>query len=105
MSAGVPINDVQRVMGHEQASTTLDRYTHRSPDGNRRVLGGLAVFSPLRSPRMAPTPRRGNAVTWVEVMGIEPTASSMRPKRPAQPRPVLTRAFAAAGDASGDGVP
>jgi integrase len=25
---GVPINLVQRVMGHEQASTTLNRYTH-----------------------------------------------------------------------------
>jgi hypothetical protein len=41
----VSVNDVQRVMGHEQASTTLDRFTHPSPDGNRRVLGGLDAFS------------------------------------------------------------
>ncbi|MBQ1020663.1 tyrosine-type recombinase/integrase [Micromonospora sp. D93] len=35
---GVPINLVQRVMGHEQASTTLNRYTH-TPDGyTARVL-------------------------------------------------------------------
>lgn len=36
------MNIVQRVMGHEQASTTLNRYTH-TPDGyDQRVL---AVFS------------------------------------------------------------
>ncbi|MET8089657.1 tyrosine-type recombinase/integrase [Micromonospora sp. NPDC005220] len=41
---GVPINLVQRVMGHEQASTTLNRYTHtpdhyaaRVPRGVRRL--------------------------------------------------------------------
>ena len=28
ISDGVPINDVQRVMGHEQAFTTLNMYTH-----------------------------------------------------------------------------
>lgn len=28
VSDGVPINEVQRLLGHEQASTTLDRYTH-----------------------------------------------------------------------------
>jgi hypothetical protein len=50
VSAGVPINDVQRDMGHEQASTTLDRSTHRSPDGNRRVLEGLDAFSLLPPP-------------------------------------------------------
>jgi integrase len=32
VSDGVPVNVVQRVMGHEQASTTLNRYTHTSPD-------------------------------------------------------------------------
>lgn len=31
-SDGVPVNIVQTVMGHEQASTTLNRYTH-TPDG------------------------------------------------------------------------
>ncbi|MEU6075837.1 tyrosine-type recombinase/integrase [Micromonospora sp. NPDC047074] len=35
---GVPINLVQRVMGHEQASTTLNRYTHTPDDYAARVL-------------------------------------------------------------------
>jgi len=45
ISSGVPVNDVQRVMGHEQASTTLNRYTHPSADGDRRVRRALADFS------------------------------------------------------------
>jgi integrase len=45
VSDGVPVNDVQRVMGHEQASTTLDRYTHSSRDRDQRVLGAFADFS------------------------------------------------------------
>jgi integrase len=44
VTEGVPINDVQQVMGHEQASTTLDRYTHSAPGRNERVLGALADF-------------------------------------------------------------
>ena len=35
---GVPINLVQRVMGHERASTTLNRYTHTPDDYAARVL-------------------------------------------------------------------
>ena len=35
---GVPINLVQRVMGHEQASTTLNRYTHTPADYAARIL-------------------------------------------------------------------
>jgi integrase len=31
ISEGVPVNVVQAVMGHEQASTTLNRYTHVPP--------------------------------------------------------------------------
>jgi integrase len=42
VSSGVPVNDVQRVMGHEQASTTLNRYTHGSGDRDARVLGAFA---------------------------------------------------------------
>ena len=34
---GVPVNVVQRVMGHERSSTTLDLYTRRS-DGEGRIL-------------------------------------------------------------------
>jgi integrase len=45
VSDGVPINDVAKVMGHEQTSTTLDRYTHASKDRDRRVLGAFAAFS------------------------------------------------------------
>ncbi|WP_243709424.1 tyrosine-type recombinase/integrase [Micromonospora sp. 15K316] len=29
---GVPVNVVRRVLGHEKASTTLDRYTHTPDD-------------------------------------------------------------------------
>ena len=32
---GVPPNMVQRVMGHERASTTLDLYTRRTDDADR----------------------------------------------------------------------
>jgi integrase len=34
---GVPINMVQRVMGHERATTTLDLYTRRTDDQARIV--------------------------------------------------------------------
>ncbi|MEU7779465.1 tyrosine-type recombinase/integrase [Micromonospora parva] len=34
---GVPVNVVQRVVGHEKASTTLDRYTHTPEDYADRV--------------------------------------------------------------------
>jgi integrase len=47
VSEGVPINDVQQVMGHERASTTLNMYTHAADemDSRRRVLGAFAAFS------------------------------------------------------------
>ncbi|GAA4860648.1 hypothetical protein GCM10023403_26310 [Pseudonocardia benzenivorans] len=32
---GVPPNMVQRVLGHERSSTTLDLYTRRTDDGDR----------------------------------------------------------------------
>ncbi|MEH1055991.1 tyrosine-type recombinase/integrase [Micromonospora sp. CPCC 206171] len=38
---GVPVNLVQRVMGHEQASTTLNRYTHTPDDYAARVLAAF----------------------------------------------------------------
>ncbi|MBN1461485.1 MAG: tyrosine-type recombinase/integrase, partial [Armatimonadetes bacterium] len=38
VSDGVPINDVAKVMGHEQTSTTLNRYTHSTAERDRRVL-------------------------------------------------------------------
>ncbi|MEV4522662.1 site-specific integrase [Micromonospora tulbaghiae] len=45
VSSGVPVNIVQAVMGHEQASTTLNRYTHTPADFHesvRKVFGGFA---------------------------------------------------------------
>lgn len=32
---GVPVNMVQRVMGHERSATTLDLYTRRTDNGDR----------------------------------------------------------------------
>ncbi|WP_446217935.1 tyrosine-type recombinase/integrase [Micromonospora sp. IBHARD004] len=40
---GVPINLVQRVMGHEQASTTLNRYTHTPADYAARILDAFTL--------------------------------------------------------------
>lgn len=37
---GVPVNMVQRVMGHERSSTTLDLYTRRTDD-HSRILQAL----------------------------------------------------------------
>ena len=45
VSDGVPINDVAKVMGHEQTSTTLNRYTHSTAERDRRVLASFAAFS------------------------------------------------------------
>ncbi|WKU08768.1 tyrosine-type recombinase/integrase [Micromonospora sp. HUAS LYJ1] len=45
VSDGVPINDVAKVMGHEQTSTTLNRYTHSTGERDRRVLASFAAFS------------------------------------------------------------
>jgi integrase len=37
---GVPVNMVQRVMGHERSATTLDLYTRRTDD-HGRILQAL----------------------------------------------------------------
>ena len=37
VSCGLPVNDVQRVMGHENASTTLELYTHQSGHADQRA--------------------------------------------------------------------
>lgn len=42
---GTPINLVQAVMGHEQASTTLDRYTHTPSGHGERIRAVFADFS------------------------------------------------------------
>lgn len=46
ISAGVPVNDVARIMGHEHMSTTLDRYTHSTNDRFGRVRD-VFVADPL----------------------------------------------------------
>ncbi|MEO3923876.1 tyrosine-type recombinase/integrase [Micromonosporaceae bacterium B7E4] len=57
---GVPINLVQRVMGHEQASTTLNRYTHTPDDYADRVRRTFAddslTFDPPEPPEESDEP-------------------------------------------------
>lgn len=48
VSDGVPVNIVQTIMGHEQASTTLNRCTH-TPDGyEQRVLAAFEASADFR---------------------------------------------------------
>lgn len=55
---GVPINVIQRVMGHANASTTLNRYTHAPTDYEDRVR---AVFQPSADdPLTFPAPNDPN---------------------------------------------
>lgn len=44
VSDGTPVNDVQRIMGHERPSTTLDLYTHATSDFDHRVYGAFADY-------------------------------------------------------------
>jgi integrase len=56
VSDGVPVNVVQAVMRHEQASTTLNRYTHVPADTHARVRAALnapAAYSPPAGVRAA----------------------------------------------------
>ena len=41
---GLPLNTIARVMGHEQISTTLDRYTHAFASGADKVRDSFADF-------------------------------------------------------------
>jgi integrase len=43
VSTGVPVNVVQAVMGHEQASTTLNRYTHTPADFHRLIRAAFTA--------------------------------------------------------------
>jgi integrase len=52
---GVPPNMVQRVMGHERASTTLDLYTRRTDDSTR-ILRALNDEDPDDGVAGAPVP-------------------------------------------------
>jgi integrase len=46
VSDGVPINDAQRLLGHERPSTTLDLYTHYQRELDPRVGELFAEFLP-----------------------------------------------------------
>jgi site-specific recombinase XerD len=45
ITSGVPVPDVQRVMGHERPTTTLAIYTHVQGGSQERVSDALAAFS------------------------------------------------------------
>jgi integrase len=53
VSAGVPINDTQRLMGHSRPSTTLDLYTHAQRSLDSKV-GELFADFPLTLGRDEP---------------------------------------------------
>ncbi|MEU1808391.1 tyrosine-type recombinase/integrase [Micromonospora aurantiaca (nom. illeg.)] len=57
---GVPINLVQRVMGHKQASTTLNRYTHTPGDYAARVLAAFDGSAASLLPPTLETPPRSD---------------------------------------------
>jgi integrase len=43
VTEGLPVNVVRKVLGHEQASTTLDIYTHTPDDYEQRVIDALSA--------------------------------------------------------------
>jgi integrase len=45
ISRGVPVNDVARVLGHSQITTTLNRYTHVLPNPESRIRSVFDDFS------------------------------------------------------------
>ncbi|WP_281388940.1 tyrosine-type recombinase/integrase [Kribbella qitaiheensis] len=58
ITSGVPVPDMQRVMGHERATTTLAIYTHVQGDSQERILDALAAFSLLTRPEVDRTGTR-----------------------------------------------
>jgi integrase len=64
VSDGVPINDVAKVMGHEQTSTTLNRYTHPTRDRDRRVLATFAAFSLPPATEWGRETEEGHSEEW-----------------------------------------
>lgn len=63
VSNGVPVNIVQAVMGHEQASTTLNRYTHTPADFHRLIRG---VFTPSADDSLTTDEKRRSIGDGVE---------------------------------------
>jgi hypothetical protein len=84
VSEGVPVNMVQAVMGHEQASTTLNRYTHVPADIPRSRAGraecARRLFAACRRPGSRRQPLGEDADLHrcvVGVTGFEPVASAV----------------------------
>ncbi|MEV6373813.1 tyrosine-type recombinase/integrase [Micromonospora musae] len=72
---GVPINLVQRVVGYEQASTTLNRYTQTPDDYATRVPNAFTLPTDdlLTTARETPSAGsldedEGGVVTWAAVL-------------------------------------
>ena len=67
VTGGAPINDVQTVMGHEKASTTLNLYTHQAKGRDGRLLdildGPAASSLPDSGERDADQEPRGEGAT------------------------------------------
>ena len=77
VSDGVPVNDVQRVMGHEQATTTLNLYTHSSGGVSERVRNTFDAFRCLREIISL----EATMNVRVGLSGLEPLTSSLSGKR------------------------
>ncbi|WP_239313509.1 site-specific integrase [Frankia sp. Cj3] len=56
VSEGVPVNVVQVALGHERASTTLNRYTHRPADYEDRLRSALTDCDPVTETGSADDP-------------------------------------------------
>src|SRR3954470_6034576 len=75
VSDNVPVNIVQRLMGHENASTTLNRYVHAPRDYDDRVRGSWTMpadYLLTRQERRAPREVPAVSLTCVELRGFEP---------------------------------
>nr|WP_242625282.1 hypothetical protein [Krasilnikovia cinnamomea] len=113
----MPLNDFARVMGHEQISTTLDRYTHpsdRAPGGRRRSpsppRSGVAGQGRSRpepttrwcSRRPARAPRPGGAARRCRRSFT--AVGDHHGQIDQNPAPVMNREHAGPGQRSGQGA-
>jgi hypothetical protein len=94
VSDGVPINAVQKVMGHEQASTTLNRYTHAPDDYAARMLAAFEDPAASTLPQKDETDTSHNGEEEVQADDLQsrsaaPCASS-RPAHVAWCHPIRT---------------